>query len=225
MVRQYASRGGSAPRQEGIPAPGVVHVAVRTDDPITTESVTAYLGNCAFPVEPAPSNLPEQADVLLIMVREVTSETMNWMRTAREQRGRDARVVLVASSLAEGQLVRAVGYGLTSFLHRRTSTMAQVVQAVVNSRNGRAELPQSLIASVVELLHSTRDGEASSSGLSQREIEVVRHLAEGLDTLEIAARLNYSERTIKSIIHSGINRLGLRNRAHMVAYALRNGLV
>ncbi|WP_329138212.1 response regulator transcription factor [Streptomyces sp. NBC_01476] len=200
-------------------------MAVRTDDPITTESVAAYLGNCALPVKPAPPHLPEQADVLLIMVGEVTSETMDWMRTAREQRGHGARVVLVASSLTESQLVRAVSYGLTSFLHRRTSTMAQVLQAVVNSRNGRAELPQSLIASLVELLHSTRDSALSSNGLSQREVDVVRHLAEGLDTLEIAARLNYSERTIKAIIHSAINRLGLRNRAHVVAYALRKGLV
>jgi DNA-binding NarL/FixJ family response regulator len=50
-------------------------------------------------------------------------------------------------------------------------------------------------------------------------------MAEGLGTAEIARRLNYSERTIKSIIHNMLNRMNLRNRSHAVAFALRNGLL
>jgi hypothetical protein len=41
----------------------------------------------------------------------------------------------------------------------------------------------------------------------------------------VAARLNYSERTIKAILHAAITRLRLRNRAHVVAYAVRSGAV
>jgi DNA-binding CsgD family transcriptional regulator len=44
-----------------------------------------------------------------------------------------------------------------------------------------------------------------------------------LPTNEIAAKLNYSERTIKTIIHTMMTRLGLRNRPHAVAYAMRVG--
>ena len=48
-------------------------------------------------------------------------------------------------------------------------------------------------------------------------------IAEGLDTLEIAQRLSYSERTVRNIIHGLLTRMKLNNRAHAVAYALRNG--
>jgi DNA-binding NarL/FixJ family response regulator len=53
----------------------------------------------------------------------------------------------------------------------------------------------------------------------------LRLLADGLGTQEIAERLNYSERTVKNIIHAVRCRLELRNRVHVVAYAVRNGVI
>ena len=50
-------------------------------------------------------------------------------------------------------------------------------------------------------------------------------LAEGMTTSEVARRLNHSERTIKSVPHHVITRLGLRNRTQAVAYAIRSGVV
>ena len=63
------------------------------------------------------------------------------------------------------------------------------------------------------------------SGLTEREVEVLRLVADGFDTAEIAKKLSYSERTIKNILHDVVSRFGLRNRAHAVAYALREGLI
>ena len=61
------------------------------------------------------------------------------------------------------------------------------------------------------------------AGLSDREVEVLRHLADGCDTSEIAQTMAYSERTIKNIIHEVTRRLNLRNRSHAVAYAVKAG--
>ena len=63
------------------------------------------------------------------------------------------------------------------------------------------------------------------AGLSDREVEVLRHLADGCDTSEIAQTMAYSERTIKNIIHEVTRRLNLRNRSHAVAYAVKAGLI
>jgi DNA-binding NarL/FixJ family response regulator len=63
------------------------------------------------------------------------------------------------------------------------------------------------------------------TGLAPREVEVLRLLADGLDTAEIARRLCYSERTVKNVVHDVTTRLQLRNRSHAVAYALREGLI
>jgi DNA-binding NarL/FixJ family response regulator len=56
-------------------------------------------------------------------------------------------------------------------------------------------------------------------------VEVLRLIADGFDTREIASKLSYSERTVKNVLHGITTRLRLRNRAHAVAYALRNGLI
>ncbi|MFE8950153.1 response regulator transcription factor [Streptomyces sp. NPDC007856] len=61
--------------------------------------------------------------------------------------------------------------------------------------------------------------------LAQREVDVLRLLAEGFDTVEIANQLSYSERLIKSVIQAVIKRLELRNRTHAVAYVIRMGIL
>jgi DNA-binding NarL/FixJ family response regulator len=61
--------------------------------------------------------------------------------------------------------------------------------------------------------------------LTEREIKVLKLVADGLDTAEVGHRLFFSERTIKNIIHGVTSRLNLRNRTQAVAYALRHGLI
>jgi DNA-binding CsgD family transcriptional regulator len=65
----------------------------------------------------------------------------------------------------------------------------------------------------------------TASGLSPREVDVLRLMADGLDTNEIAKNLSYSERTVKNIIYTITSRLRLRNRPHAVAYAMRAGII
>jgi DNA-binding NarL/FixJ family response regulator len=68
-------------------------------------------------------------------------------------------------------------------------------------------------------------GARTFGGLTQRELRVLRLLADGCSTSEIARELCYSERTIKNAIQAMTARLQLRNRSHAVAYALRQGLI
>jgi DNA-binding NarL/FixJ family response regulator len=62
-------------------------------------------------------------------------------------------------------------------------------------------------------------------GLSEREVRVLRLLADGMDTAEVGRELFYSERTVKNIVHDITSRLELRNRTHAVAYAIKQGLI
>lgn len=61
--------------------------------------------------------------------------------------------------------------------------------------------------------------------LNPRECEVLRRLAEGADTREIAADLCYSERTVKNVVHDIMMKLNCRTRAHAVALATRSGVI
>ncbi|WP_212006916.1 helix-turn-helix transcriptional regulator [Catenulispora pinistramenti] len=66
---------------------------------------------------------------------------------------------------------------------------------------------------------------AGSGRLAPREAAVLRLLAEGLSTAEVAVRLAYSERTVKNIVYDLTVRLDVRNRTHAVALAIREGLI
>jgi len=83
-----------------------------------------------------------------------------------------------------------------------------------------------LLTHVGSLQRSAVDPRGMSlSTLTTREADMLRMVSEGLDTAEIARKTAYSERTVKNVLHEVITRLQLRNRAHAVGYALRNGLI
>lgn len=68
-------------------------------------------------------------------------------------------------------------------------------------------------------------GTVTSLRLSSREVEVLRLVADGYDTSEIAEHLAYSESTIKGVLAKLMARLDARNRCHAVAIVVREGLI
>lgn len=59
--------------------------------------------------------------------------------------------------------------------------------------------------------------------LVERETEVLRRIADGENSDEIARAMGWSERTVKNIVHDICTKLGARNRAHAIAIAIRLG--
>ena len=203
-------------------------VAVLAGDPVTGEGAVACLrahpGICVLTAD----RLAE-AEVVLILVGRVTEETLDLMqRTAEASTREDLRFVLVGDGVREHQLLRSLTYGLVSFIPRQEADFGKIVRAIAGMRHGRLELPAVASGWLAQRIRAIeRDvlepKGLNAIGLETREVEVLRLLAEGLGTPEIAQRLSYSERTVKNIIHGILTRLKLKNRAHAVAFALRTG--
>jgi DNA-binding NarL/FixJ family response regulator len=207
-----------------------VRVAVVASDSIVGEGTVAYLRNRAA-VTLVPLDSLDHADVVLVMTGQVDEGTLSLMQHAAERApDRELRFVLVGDGIREAHLLRALRWGMVSVLPRQDADYERIVDALVNACNGQVELPevaQGWLASRIRTIK--RDvldpNGLTTAGLFTREVDVLRLLAEGMDTVEIAQRLNYSERTVKNIIHGLLTRLKLRNRPHAVAYALRNGVM
>jgi DNA-binding NarL/FixJ family response regulator len=141
-----------------------------------------------------------------------------------------AKLVLIADQARPAELWAAVEHGLVVLVPRAEAGTARLLQAISDAHAGRGDLPPEqlgpLLHGLSRLHHDVlAPRELTLSGLARREADVLRLLAEGMDTAEIAAEMTYSERTVKNILHNLLSRLGLRNRTHAVAYALREGMI
>jgi DNA-binding NarL/FixJ family response regulator len=169
------------------------------------------------------------ATVAIVVVDEVDEETTRVVRAIQRNDG-IPRVVLVVTRLDDAGMLAGVEAGACGLLRRSEALPERLVEAIQSAATGDGSVPADLLGRLLEHVGRlqrqvlTPRG-LTMSGLTEREIEVLRLVADGLDTSEIAGSLAYSERTIKNIIHDVTARLNLRNRSHAVAYAVRQGLI
>jgi DNA-binding NarL/FixJ family response regulator len=146
------------------------------------------------------------------------------------QRRGFTRTVLVASTLDDGDLVSAVEVGVVGLVRRSEATPELLAQVITRAAQDEGSVPPDLLGRLLDQVGRLQRQVLSPrgltfTGLATREIEVLRLVADGYDTAEIATKLAYSERTVKNVLHDITSRLQLRNRSHAVAYAVRQGLI
>lgn len=203
--------------------------AVCASDQVTRDGALSYL-HASKRVKLLPRGAVAGADAVVVFATEVTEATLQCMQSADRAAPAGVQIVMVANAISEHYLPRALKFGLVSFLPRAQTNMGQVLRVVLNTQDGRATLPDSLIRSLIDQINALQRNvlEPSGmdlSGLKAREISVLTLLADGPSTAKIAEELNYSERTIKNILSGMMLRLGLHNRVHAISYAIRTGAV
>lgn len=139
-------------------------------------------------------------------------------------------VVLVAGDMSDSDLLEVVSIGVSAVIRRAEATPDTLVRLIKATAAGDGALPPDLLARLLNRVSRLQSQVLHPrgwdlAGVSVREAEVLRMVAEGLETREIAERLCYSQRTVKGILHDVTSRFQLRNRAHAVAFALREGLI
>lgn len=124
----------------------------------------------------------------------------------------------------EDMLLAAIDAGATGFLDRLTLTPDRLASSVRAAARGTGvmapELLDTLCRGVVE-----RGTRPHAPALSDRERLVLRLVADGHQTREVAAELCYSERTIKNVLHDVVIKMNVRTRSQAVAQAVRQGMI
>ena len=170
----------------------------------------------------------DQAAVAVVICEDFDERTRQVVQALR--RGDAPRVILVAGVIDDGTVVAAAECRVSGLLRRCDATSEGLVRTVVRVAAGDGEVPPDLLGRLLDQLGRLQRQVLAPrgltfAGLSPREAEVLRLVADGHDTAEIALRLCYSERTVKNVLHELTTRLQLRNRSHAVAYAMREGLI
>jgi DNA-binding NarL/FixJ family response regulator len=204
-----------------------VPVAIAAADPVSRAGLAAQLGGQAGMevVDGVEAGAP---GVVVVVADEVDEEAIREIRAFRAS-GLE-RIVLLVSKVDDAGLLAAVEAGVSGVVRRSQATPGHLAGAIGAAAAGEGTLPPDLLGRLLsqvgrlqrQVLHPRG---LTFAGLTEREVAVLRLLADGLDTAEVGRRLYFSERTVKNVIHDITSRLDLRNRTHAVAYAIRQGLI
>lgn len=170
----------------------------------------------------------DTAAVAVVVADFVDDEVIRALRAV--QRGSVPRTVLVARVIDDSTLVAAAEAGVAGLVRRSDATPDNLVRVIVRVAAGDGEIPVDLLGRLLGQVGRLQRQVLAPrgltfSGLTDREARVLRLVADGRDTAEIAVELCYSQRTVKNVLHDLTTRLQLKNRSHAVAYAVREGLI
>ncbi|GEK79462.1 DNA-binding response regulator [Agrococcus baldri] len=171
-----------------------------------------------------------QPDVVLMDVRmpELNGIEATKAILADEVSGHRPRIVMLTTFDVDDYIFAALRAGASGFLLKDASP-AELVAAVHAVHAGDSLLSpgvtRSLIAEYVTAAPLRRAPDPRLNALTDREREVLVHVAQGLSNAEIAGRLFISEQTTKSHVSRIFTKLELRDRAQAVVYAYESGLV
>jgi DNA-binding NarL/FixJ family response regulator len=166
--------------------------------------------------------------VALVVADQMDDETA---QTIRALKGRGVeRVVLIATRVDDTGLLSALEAGARAVLRRGHATPEKLFEAIHAAAGGKGALARDLLGRPLDQVGRLHRQALNPRGLSlavltDREIKVLKLIADGLDTAEVGRRMLFSERTVKKIVYGVTSRLNLHNRTQAVAYALRHGLI
>ena len=139
-----------------------------------------------------------------------------------------ARVVVLTISDDDEDVVNAVMAGACGYLLKDAS-VDQLVAGIRAAAAGESLISPRIAAKMLQLVRaqgsSPYAAEAIRSKLSDREIQVLRLIANGTDNAEIARQLFISPKTVKNHISNILMKLQIENRIQAAVYAVRSGLV
>jgi DNA-binding NarL/FixJ family response regulator len=228
-------RPGHASGQAGQPAPfegkwGTMFetertpVVVRATDPILHDGVCTALRSRAD-----VRVVDDGTALVALLVADRLDEPMTRLLAALHHQG-FTRIVLIAGEVDDNEILNAVEHGVCAVARRADAGPDVLVRLIKAAAAGEGALPPELLGRLLNRVSRLQRQVLQPRGLrlggmSDRETEVLKLVAAGHSTQEIADELCYSQRTVKSILHDVTNRFQLRNRSHAVAYALREGLI
>jgi two-component system nitrate/nitrite response regulator NarL len=136
--------------------------------------------------------------------------------------------LVLSASLEPGRFARAVEAGASGVLHKSTP-IKDIVEAVRKLRAGEALLSPAEVVEMLRLVGRERQEEHAArqavERLTPREKEVLQALAEGLESREIAEKLNVTVETERTHMVNILHKLGVHSRLQALVFAARHGVV
>jgi DNA-binding NarL/FixJ family response regulator len=138
------------------------------------------------------------------------------------------RVLVLTISDQDADVMDAILAGACGYL-LKDSTIDELMAGIGAAAQGESLVSPAIASKVLQRLRATssspREAETIRSELSEREIQVLKLIANGKDNAMIAAELHISPKTVKNHISNILMKLQIDNRIQAAVYAVRSGIV
>jgi DNA-binding NarL/FixJ family response regulator len=201
-----------------------ITILVVDDHPVLREglgTMIASQGDMALVAEAGSGTdaiemfMQHRPDITLMDLRLGDMNGIDAIRAIRETHPA-ARIIVLTTYLGDVQALRALKAGAMGYLLKATlrRDLLDTIRAV---HAGERKVPPEVAAELAQ--HSMDDP------LTEREIEVLKHIAAGCSNKVVADRLSISEDTVKGHVRNILSKLGATDRTHAVTIGLRRGFL
>ncbi|HVM72436.1 MAG TPA: response regulator transcription factor [Anaerolineales bacterium] len=211
----------------------MIKLLICDDQDVVREGLKAILGTDAgLQVVGSAANGAEALDLIPslkpdLVLMDLKMPIMNGVQATRQihQQFPGIKVLVLTTYEADEWVFDAIRSGASGYLlkdTRREGLVAAIKDTVAGRTPVDSAVAGKLFAQVVQ--GTPRPRSALAQALSEREIEILQGLAAGLSNAEIAARLHFSEGTVRNYVSSILDKLGVADRTQAAILALRYGL-
>jgi NarL family two-component system response regulator LiaR len=137
--------------------------------------------------------------------------------------GSESRILVLTNFAGEDLIFPAIKAGAMGY-HLKDSSPEALIEAIRQVFHGESSLHPLIAKKVLEELSASSGQKLSTEPLTQRELEVLRLIAQGYENREIAEQLVVSEATVRTHVSNILGKLHLASRTQAALYALREGL-
>lgn len=160
-----------------------------------------------------------------VMLLDVNMPKMNGLEVLQKikESGIKRNVLILTIHNEVEYLLRAVDIGVSGYV-LKDSELAVLRKAIFSVYEGNTYIQPSLVPLLKQSL-SVKENHATEEGLTKREMQVLKLIAEGLYNKEIADRLTISEKTVKNHVSNIFRKIEVSDRTQAAVYAIKNGFV
>lgn len=190
----------------------------------TRPDLVRVLGEAETGAEALSMALEHKPDVILLDIYMPQGDGLQIARVLRQKLPDTAIIMLTASEL-DDHVYRAVQLGAAGYLLKSLDA-GELFEVLEGVARGEVALTRAMAARLLrELGHLDAAGDDTQEALTEREIDVLRLVAQGASNPQIAEDLHITVNTVKVHLRNILSKLQLDNRTQAAAYAVQSGLI
>ena len=160
-----------------------------------------------------------------VILMDLAMPRMDGIEATRQIKARqpESRILVMTSFATDEKVLPAIKAGARGYLLKE-SAPEDLVQGIRQMQRGESSLHPVIARKVLQEISSPSDRPPTPEPLTEREVQVLLLVAQGLSNQEIAEKLNITAATVRTHVSNIMGKLYLANRVQAALYALREGL-